>query len=110
MYCPALHYQSENYPADWHGRVPKRVRICKAERSDIPIPPVLEAKLGTQYEVYVNSHGAVAAILPEMQLLGLLPDEFEIVEWHTGTEFACSFQVDSESVKPTQEVLRATAR
>jgi hypothetical protein len=60
-------------------------------------------------QVYVNSHGAVAAILPGMQLLGLYPDEFEIVEWQIGTKFACSFQVDSESVKPTQEVVRATA-
>lgn len=37
---------------------------------------------GNEYYVWVNSYGAVSAILPNGEQLGLKPDEFEVIEWH----------------------------
>jgi hypothetical protein len=86
MRSAALDHQSEHYPASWHGRVPKRVRMAKMVGSDMPmlISPAMTAHKGQEYEVWVNSHGAVAAILPDGRRLGLRPYEFEVIEWHEG--------------------------
>lgn len=83
---PALTSQSKYYPASWYGKVPKRVRMAVSVRPDFPFlldkdKKNMIAQKGMEYDAYVNSNGAVAAILPE-GLLGLKPYEFEIIEWH----------------------------
>jgi hypothetical protein len=42
----------------------------------------MSAGEGEVVDVLVNSHGAVTAILPGYHQLGLLPSEFEVVQWH----------------------------
>lgn len=79
---PALRVRSEHYPASWHDRVPKRIKMAKAVRSDLRFPPFLTARKDAEYPCWVNSHGAVAAILEDGRNLGVKPYEFEVVEWH----------------------------
>lgn len=84
---PALQWQSEYYPARYRGRVPLKVRVAK------DVPPDLtefnkELKClicfkDNEYYVRVNSHGAVSAILPNGERLGLRPSEFDVIEWHS---------------------------
>lgn len=69
---PALSYQSEHYPSSWHGKVPRRVRLTTRVWSDFPFK-FLEVEKGVEVPVWVNSHGAVAAILPNGDTLGLKP-------------------------------------
>ena len=87
--CPALHQQSADYPFGRH--VPKTVRMLRHVTPD-PMPgiglaylnqgkPIPEAPAEALIPVWTNSHGAVAAVLPDGQRLGLKPDEFEVVEW-----------------------------
>lgn len=80
---PALVSRSEHWPWPREKGVPRRVRITQrgGVRSELPFPPILHAPCGQIREVWVNSHGAVSAILDDGQALGLLPGEFEIVEW-----------------------------
>lgn len=84
---PALAFQSEHYPAAWHGKVPKRVLMAKTVRPDFPAnltwPSDSCCDEGQEYEVLVNSHGAVSARLENGKNLGLKPYEFEVVEWHS---------------------------
>ncbi len=79
---PALLSRSELYPAAWRGRVPKRIRMMKTVRSDFPCISRLIAPKGGEYNAWVNSHGAVAAVLPIGEMLGVRPYEFEVIEWH----------------------------
>jgi hypothetical protein len=81
---PALSYQSEHYPASWRGKVPKRVNIVITVHPDFSFlcAEHTVAHGGEDYDVTVNSHGAVSAILPNGERLGLKPYEFEVVEWH----------------------------
>ncbi|MDD5367478.1 MAG: hypothetical protein PHQ40_00470 [Anaerolineaceae bacterium] len=83
---PALKYQSHLYPASWHGKVPLRVRMAKTVYPDFPfLATGYFAREGEIYPVYVNSHGAVSAIIETASGsggLGLRPHEFEIAEWH----------------------------
>ena len=87
---PALEWQSDRkgrfaYPANYRGRVQLKVKVAKKVTPDLPF---LHKELGTvcekdnEYYVWVNSYGAVSAILPNGQKLGLLPSEFDVVEWH----------------------------
>lgn len=84
MSSPALTYQSDSYPPVWRGKVPKRVNIVITVHPDMPFlaKPGTCAHGGEDYYVTVNSHGAIAAILPNGERLGLKPYEFEIIEWH----------------------------
>lgn len=81
---PALKKQV-NPPVKWQGKIPLRIRCLKTVH---PEPFFLAAKANTiceapkQYYVWVNSYGAVAAILPNGEQLGLKPDEYEVTEWH----------------------------
>lgn len=86
--CPALHKRSESYP--YGDRVPRTVRMLKTVTPDL-MPgiglayikgnaPI--AKNGQSYQVWTNSHGAVAAVMPDGQRLGLRPTEFEVDSWH----------------------------
>ena len=80
---PALTSQSKHYPERFKGKVPYKVKMLKTVTSDLPaiVKPILWAYKNEIYEVWVNTHGAVSAFLTE-DILGLKPDEFEIVEWH----------------------------
>lgn len=87
---PAIKSQSKYYPKEWHGRVPKIVRVTKLVMPDFPfllsLPKRVICLPGNEYPVYVNSHGAISAIIylddESPEKLGLRPDEFEIIEWH----------------------------
>ena len=79
---PALQHQSKHYPASWHGKVPKVVRMAKTVTDDFPFGKKLVCQDGYEYHVVVNSHGAVAAILGDEARLGLKPYEFEIIAFH----------------------------
>lgn len=86
--CPALRKRSSSYP--FGDRVPRAVRMLTTVTAD-PMPgiglayikgdaPV--AKAGQSYLVWTNSHGAVAAVMPDGSHLGLRPAEFEVDAWH----------------------------
>jgi hypothetical protein len=86
--CPALHKRSKSYP--FGERVPRTVRMLKTVTAD-PMPcigfayikgDVPVATVGQSYLVWTNSHGAVAAVLPNGKHLGLRPAEFEVDTWH----------------------------
>lgn len=76
-------------PAEWNGRVPKRVLMNQSVTVDQPLlaimqrekEPIPVCEEDETYEVRVNQHGAVTA-LTEHGELGLKPNEFSIVEWH----------------------------
>lgn len=80
---PALQHRSKHYPERYNGRVPKRVRIDQTVKSDQLAALFGQAMIAHpgEYDAWVNSHGAVAIILPNGNL-GVKPDEFEVVEWH----------------------------
>lgn len=85
---PALQRQSDAWPTGAFGsRVPKRIKVTKTVHADILYafltPAVIPtAHAGTIYPVYVNTHGAVAAILPDGTRLGVKFQEFEVIEFH----------------------------
>jgi hypothetical protein len=89
---PALKWQSYkggrfDYPANFRGRVPLKVKTAKKVVPDIPMlagisKPGTECSKDGEYYVWVNSYGAVTAILPNGERLGLLPSEFDVIEWH----------------------------
>lgn len=88
----ALKFQSEHYPLEWAGRVPSRVKVTASRgvRPDgymglWPEYRGLVCLFGEEYDAECNSHGAVAAIFPDGRVLGLRPNEFEIIAWHEVT-------------------------
>lgn len=66
----------------WGGKIPKRVCMLKTVRSDSSFlsGSNLVCHEEETYEVEVNPHGAVSAILGDRRL-GLKPAEFSVVEW-----------------------------
>jgi hypothetical protein len=73
-----------DYPERFGDRVPKTIRVLKTVTADFPISlarPDIVAPLGDMFPAWTNSHGAVSAILPSGERLGLYPREFEVVEW-----------------------------
>jgi hypothetical protein len=86
--CPALHSRSSHYPARFSDRVPKIVRILREVRPEAllvltdPKWRGIVAEQGDVFYAWTNSHGAVAAYFNADCQLGLMPDEFEVVEWH----------------------------
>ena len=73
-----------DYPERFGGRVPKTVRTKRRVAADFPIclvKPDCVAPRGDTFPAWTNSHGAVSAILPNGEKLGLYPSEFEVVEW-----------------------------
>ncbi len=94
LHSPALEriFISEKrgfYPARYRGRVPKKVVMAKKVRPDmVAYGAILGIKEDTvalkdnEYYAWVNSYGAVSAILPNGESLGLLPSEFDVTEWH----------------------------
>ena len=86
--CPALHKRSKSYP--FGDRVPRTVKMFTTVTAD-PMPGVASALLqgdapicreGQIFSVWTNSHGAVAAVLPNGKHPGLRPAEFEVDTWH----------------------------
>jgi hypothetical protein len=86
--CPALHKRSKSYP--FGDRVPRTVKMFTPVVAD-PMPGIASALLqgdgpicpeGKIFTVWTNSHGAVAAVLPDGRRLGLRPSEFEVDTWH----------------------------
>lgn len=85
---PALEWRSDDYPCRFKNKVPLKVRTVKAVSPDFPCLALAEVSKTPSmcfkdhlYFVRVNSYGAVSAILPSGDKLGLLPNEFEVVEW-----------------------------
>jgi hypothetical protein len=91
---PALEWQSNKkgdfaYPANFRGKVPLKVKLAKTVTPDLmEFSAILGIKKDTvalkdnEYYVWVNSYGAVTAILPNGERLGLVPSEFDVTEWH----------------------------
>jgi hypothetical protein len=92
---PALVWKSDRkgraaYPSNFRKRVPLKVRLAKDVQPDLmELAPILGIEKDTiaimdnEYYVWVNSYGAVSAILPNGKHLGLLPSEFDVTEWHS---------------------------
>ncbi|MFL8988633.1 hypothetical protein Q8X48_12920 [Pseudomonas sp. QLc11A] len=86
--CPALHKRSNSYP--FGDRVPRTVRMLKTVTTDPMLGIGLAyikgkapiANAGQSYQVWTNSHGAVAAVMSDGERLGLRPAEFEVDSWH----------------------------
>lgn len=86
--CPALYKRSNSYP--FGERVPRTVRMLKTVTAD-PMPVIGFAYIQGDipicpenqiFPAWTNSHGAVAAVLPNGKHLGLRPAEFEVDTWH----------------------------
>lgn len=72
-----------SYPANYRGRVPLKVRMAKDVFPDAPIfEKGMVAEMNREYFVWVNKHGAVSAVFEDGKRLGLLPQEFDVIEWH----------------------------
>jgi hypothetical protein len=92
---PALKWRSDRkgraaYPANYRGRVPLKVKLAKTVKPDLmEFAPILGITKDTialkdnEYYVWVNSYGAVSAILENGEHLGLLHSEFDVTEWHS---------------------------
>lgn len=91
MQSPALKWRSDkpgrsHYPFNWRDKVPLKVKMATTVTPDIP--QIMHTKkdtialLDNEYYVWVNSYGAVSAILENGEHLGLLPSEFEVTGWH----------------------------
>lgn len=86
---PALKWMSDKegsfaYPAYFNGKVPLKARMNTAVKSEVPFGPSngLVALYSYEYYVWVNSYGAVSAILDNGDRLGLKPGEFTVIEYH----------------------------
>lgn len=91
---PALKMRSNepepfSYPNKWNDRVPLKVKMKETVTSDMvmffPHDSEMIAIGGNEYYCWVNSYGALSAILPHGERLGLKPDEFEVIEFHPET-------------------------
>lgn len=91
---PALQRQGDGYPEAWAGKVPLRVRMRQMVTADAPMRDLLPECRGVvcgidcEYPVWVNSYGAVCAILSDGRMLGLKPGEFEVVAFHETSVYA----------------------
>jgi hypothetical protein len=87
MLSPALKELSDIYPPNRHGKVPLKIKMACTVKSDLPffMQPKndMVAHKYEEYFVWCNSHGAMSAILPNGEKLGIRPSECEIVEWHS---------------------------
>jgi macrodomain Ter protein organizer (MatP/YcbG family) len=84
---PALKSLSELYPPNRRGKVPLKIKMACTVKSDRSLffnnDPDIVAHVDQEYYVWCNSHGAMAAILPNHIKLGIKPSECDIIEWHT---------------------------
>jgi len=74
-----------DYPARFEGRVPKTIKMTKGAQTDVLFGLAngkdLKCSKDEEYPAWTNRHGAVSAILPDGDKLGLYPSEFEVVDW-----------------------------
>lgn len=89
MLSPALKWRSIQkgkaaYPERFEGKVPLKVKVRRNVYPDLPFgnKEGTECIEGQEYYVWVNNLGAVAAILPNGEQLGLKPNEFDVTEYH----------------------------
>lgn len=86
MESPALFKLAPEYPAYFEGKVPLTIKMKKTVTGDLPMIMPGSADLiavgGNEYYCWVNSYGAVTAILPNNEQLGVKPNEFEVVLYH----------------------------
>ena len=80
---PAFEDQAPDYP--WPGKVPVRIRMNLTVRADawwanMQAGARLNARGGKEYKAHTNRYGAVSAWVAG-ELLGVKPDEFEVVEF-----------------------------
>lgn len=99
-YGPACEKQSDVYPKKWEGKVPSVVCALKTVTPDIPglCGGNLVCHRGENYSTWVNSHGAVSAVLADGRL-GLRPDEFEVVEFFDPGEIPRGFKTHWTKIK-----------
>lgn len=87
MSSPALKELSDIYPPNRHGKVPLKIKMACTVKSDLPffMQPKNDMVVhkDEEYFVWCNSHGAMSAILPNGEKLGIRPSECEIIEWHS---------------------------
>lgn len=83
---PALLKRNKGqFPATFKDRVPLKVKIIKTV---VPIlfylidssGSILES--GNEYYVWVTAYGTVSAILSNGKMVGVKPDEYDVIEWH----------------------------
>lgn len=86
---PALHLISNmqgsfSYPKQWHNQVPLKVKMNQNVGPDMPFLFSSKERCikDNEYYCHVNSYGALSAILPDGERLGLKPGEFEVIEYH----------------------------
>lgn len=74
----------KGYP--FGDKYPTTIRVKKYVRSDFAFleSSPAHAKAGQELPAWTNSYGAVSAILPDGRMLGLYPNEFEVIEWANG--------------------------
>lgn len=77
---PALKQRLKGYPEKWKNKVPLKVRVLTNITSDLPGDKSMVIA-GREYYVWVNSYGAVSAIVGTVEF-GLKPGEYQITEWH----------------------------
>lgn len=78
---PALERQTEAYPAEWQGRVPRKIRMLKGLLFTAFRPRLLRE--GHIYPVYVESDGALY-VLDTNNTVDRMPAGvgYEVVEFH----------------------------
>ncbi len=87
---PALNWKSDRkgscaYPKDFNNKVPLKIRMNKTVKPDMIFRKEqvgMQASYSNEYYAWVNSYGALSAILPGGEKLGLVPGEFQVIEYH----------------------------
>lgn len=86
---PALEWKSDKegkfaYPKRFEGKVPLKIKTTMLVMPDMPLLAKDDTVCdeGKEYYCWVNSYGAVSAICPNGEQLGLKPHEFIVTEYH----------------------------
>lgn len=79
-----MHFSDDEFNYPWGDRVPLKVIMLKTVYPDMPFLAKEDTvcKRGEEYYCWVNSYGAVSAILSNGDQLGLKPKEFVVTEYH----------------------------
>lgn len=80
---PALTHQAPDYPVEWLSRVPAQiVMVVAVDRAD-PVPDCYysHALWRGEYVCWVDSHGAVSAVLNCGHRVRVKPEEFEVTRF-----------------------------
>lgn len=81
--CPAIQKRNPGYP--FGDRVPRRIRMLKTVVPDLShfFPEIKHpiARAGAEFRAWTNSNGAVIAVFPNGDKLGVKPGEFEVIDW-----------------------------